>query len=259
MAAVAHSPAFAKQVGIPQSVGADYYAADQRKKMAEGGGTDSIKSTPRSAGVGALSDVLRWVRDAANTGGQTAAEYLTPAGRAGVPQLGLGDLMLGQAPEELNEWSYGNAPLRVSAAEFPGIGTYVPQFKRGRAESTLDTLFAAQPGVAAAKGAARAGEGALNAVARAAVAHNPFPAAPLRTRPAASWSPVGRPRTAPLTAEEQATQDAVLAQLLAAQPTMPPLNTTIPPLSPRVEEGFTHGGAVVPKFSKRAALVARLA
>lgn len=31
MAAVAHSPAFAKKVGIPQSVGREFYAADALK------------------------------------------------------------------------------------------------------------------------------------------------------------------------------------------------------------------------------------
>lgn len=37
MAAVAHSPAFAKKVGIPQSVGKDFSSADKGKKFAKGG------------------------------------------------------------------------------------------------------------------------------------------------------------------------------------------------------------------------------
>ena len=37
MAAVAHNPAFAKKVGIPQSVGKDFSAADKGKKFAKGG------------------------------------------------------------------------------------------------------------------------------------------------------------------------------------------------------------------------------
>lgn len=32
MAAVAHNPQFAKKVGIPQSVGEEFNAADERKK-----------------------------------------------------------------------------------------------------------------------------------------------------------------------------------------------------------------------------------
>lgn len=37
MAAVAHSPAFAKKVGIPQSVGKDFNEADKGKKFGRGG------------------------------------------------------------------------------------------------------------------------------------------------------------------------------------------------------------------------------
>jgi len=37
MAAVAHNPAFAKKVGIPQSVGIDFNKADKGKKFKEGG------------------------------------------------------------------------------------------------------------------------------------------------------------------------------------------------------------------------------
>jgi hypothetical protein len=37
MAAIAHNPAFAKKVGIPQSVGKDFNSADKGKKFREGG------------------------------------------------------------------------------------------------------------------------------------------------------------------------------------------------------------------------------
>lgn len=37
MAAVAHSPAFAKKVGIPTSVGREFNQADKGRKFAEGG------------------------------------------------------------------------------------------------------------------------------------------------------------------------------------------------------------------------------
>ena len=39
MAAIAHSPAFAKKVGVPQSVGKDFTAADKGKKFGSGGFT----------------------------------------------------------------------------------------------------------------------------------------------------------------------------------------------------------------------------
>jgi hypothetical protein len=37
MAAVAHSPAFAKKAGVPQSVGKDFSAADKGRKFSKGG------------------------------------------------------------------------------------------------------------------------------------------------------------------------------------------------------------------------------
>ena len=35
MEAVAHNPEFAKQAGVPQSVGKDFVEADKRKKLAK--------------------------------------------------------------------------------------------------------------------------------------------------------------------------------------------------------------------------------
>ena len=39
MAAVAHSPSFAKKVGVPQSVGKEFNQADKGRKFAKGGDT----------------------------------------------------------------------------------------------------------------------------------------------------------------------------------------------------------------------------
>ena len=39
MAAIAHNPAFAKKVGVPQSVGQDFSNADKGKKFSKGGDT----------------------------------------------------------------------------------------------------------------------------------------------------------------------------------------------------------------------------
>jgi hypothetical protein len=43
MAAIAHNPAFAKKVGVPQSVGKDFNKADKGKKFKEGGATMATK------------------------------------------------------------------------------------------------------------------------------------------------------------------------------------------------------------------------
>lgn len=46
MAAVAHSPAFAKKVGVSQSVGRDFNKADTGKKFSKGGDTMATKMNP---------------------------------------------------------------------------------------------------------------------------------------------------------------------------------------------------------------------
>ncbi len=46
MAAVAHSPAFAKKVGVPRSVGQDFNKADTGKKFSKGGDTMATKMNP---------------------------------------------------------------------------------------------------------------------------------------------------------------------------------------------------------------------
>lgn len=44
MNAVAHSPSFAKKVGVPQSVGKDFSNADKRRKFKEGGDMKESKA-----------------------------------------------------------------------------------------------------------------------------------------------------------------------------------------------------------------------
>jgi len=46
MAAVAHSPAFAKKAGVPQSVGKDFNKADKGRKFEKGGDTMATKMNP---------------------------------------------------------------------------------------------------------------------------------------------------------------------------------------------------------------------
>ena len=46
MNAVAHSPSFAKKVGVPQSVGKDFSTADKGRKFSKGGDTMATKMNP---------------------------------------------------------------------------------------------------------------------------------------------------------------------------------------------------------------------
>jgi hypothetical protein len=52
MAAVAHSPSFAKKVGVPQSVGKDFSTADKGRKFSKGGDT----MAKMNAGMMAMMD-----------------------------------------------------------------------------------------------------------------------------------------------------------------------------------------------------------
>lgn len=47
MEAIAHSPSFAKKVGVPQSVGKDFSTADKGRKFSKGGNTMATKMDPR--------------------------------------------------------------------------------------------------------------------------------------------------------------------------------------------------------------------
>ena len=46
MAAIANNPAFAKKVGVPQSVGKDFNEADKGRKFSKGGDTMASKMNP---------------------------------------------------------------------------------------------------------------------------------------------------------------------------------------------------------------------
>ena len=55
MAAIAHNPAFAKKVGVPQSVGKDFNEADKGKKFSSGGRADLQKINRAKTNHGKLA------------------------------------------------------------------------------------------------------------------------------------------------------------------------------------------------------------
>lgn len=87
---------------------------------------DRITASPQNAALAAIARQLQAAKDFGN--------------RAQIPaiDMGVGDLLLGQAPEEVREWSYGNAPMQVAGG---GTGSFIPQLKTGRAEGLADTAF----------------------------------------------------------------------------------------------------------------------
>lgn len=87
-----------------------------------------MKASPRNKTLGKVADKLARLRDLANK-----YEVLPQ-----VPLLGgtgIGDLLMGQAPEEISNWSYGNAPMQVPEM------TRIPQMKTGRGQSVADAMF----------------------------------------------------------------------------------------------------------------------
>jgi hypothetical protein len=58
MAAIAHNPAFAKKVGVPQSVGKDFNNADKGKKFKEGGTMKPV-DMKKNPGVAKLPTAVR--------------------------------------------------------------------------------------------------------------------------------------------------------------------------------------------------------
>lgn len=92
-----------------------------------------LKATPRNDVLGALAEMLRAARDGANN-------YEVDRR---VPRLGgisIGDLLAGNAPEEIDNWSYGDLPMHVIGG---GTGSLIPQLKQGRATQLLDTAILA--------------------------------------------------------------------------------------------------------------------
>jgi hypothetical protein len=69
MAAVAHNPAFAKKVGIPQKVGKEFSKADENKKMKGGGLYDNINAKRQRISEGSGEKMRRIGSKGAPTAG----------------------------------------------------------------------------------------------------------------------------------------------------------------------------------------------
>ena len=97
------------------------------------------KAQDQNENLGRLAEMLGSARDIGN-------EYKVPSWVPLAGGTGAGDLLMGAAPEEIENWSYGNAPMQI-----PEMSN-VPQFKRGRAQSLADALTTLAPGVKATEG-----------------------------------------------------------------------------------------------------------
>lgn len=124
-------------------------AAGPSQTMSDaGGGVAEIKPIPRNPVVGSVADFVRNVRDMAN---QYEIKDFVPL----LGGLGVGDLLLGKSPEEIENWAYGNSPITMPPS---GTGGYVPVVKTGRKEGLADTLFLGSDVTGLGKGAGVAGK-----------------------------------------------------------------------------------------------------
>jgi hypothetical protein len=116
-------------MAAPEGVDGMQLAAGPSATMSDaGGGMGEIKATPRNPVMGGVADFVRGVRDLAN---QYEIKDFVPL----LGGMGVGDLLIGKSPEELEEWAYGNAPMRIPEM------TNVPMVKTGRKEQLADTVF----------------------------------------------------------------------------------------------------------------------
>jgi hypothetical protein len=101
--------------------------------------------------MGGVADFVRGVRNLAN---QYEIKDFVPL----LGGMGVGDLLLGKSPEELEEWAYGNSPITMPPS---GTGGYVPVVKTGRKEQLMDTMLLGVDAAGLGKGAAMTGKAAV--------------------------------------------------------------------------------------------------
>jgi hypothetical protein len=86
------------------------------------------RAIPQQPSLAKLAELLQTAKSSGN-------QYSVPDWVPLLGGSGAGDMLLGNAPEEIENWSYGDAPMRV-----PEMSN-VPQFKKGRAQSLADTAM----------------------------------------------------------------------------------------------------------------------
>jgi len=91
MAAVAHNPAFAKKVGVPQSVGKEFSNADKNRKFSKGGDTMATAKKVPTSPMGKVKTAAP-SRDGMAMKGKTKGTQIKMAG-SGVPK-GIGSKVM---------------------------------------------------------------------------------------------------------------------------------------------------------------------
>ena len=87
MAAVAHSPAFAKKVGVPQSVGKEFSTADKGRKFSKGGDIMATEKKVAGTPMGKVKTAAP-SRDGMAQKGKTKGKQIVRPGNRGMKKGG---------------------------------------------------------------------------------------------------------------------------------------------------------------------------
>jgi len=87
MEAVAHSPAFAKKAGVPQSVGKDFSNADKGRKFSKGGDIMATEKKVPTTPMGKVKTAAP-SRDGIAAKGKTKGKQIVMAGNKGMKRGG---------------------------------------------------------------------------------------------------------------------------------------------------------------------------
>jgi hypothetical protein len=145
-------PPEASAEGMSQPQESVQVAAGPSEVMRDAGpyadrGYGEFKEIQRNPVVGSIADFVRNVRSLAD---QYEIKDWVPL----LGGMGVGELLIGKAPEEIEEWAYGNAPMRV-----PEMSN-IPVMKTGRGEQLADTAFVGLDAAGITKGLGVIGKGA---------------------------------------------------------------------------------------------------
>lgn len=89
MAAVAHNPAFAKKVGIPQSVGQEFSNADKGRKFSKGGRTMAKSTDAGNSTKMQKVSTAAPSRDGVASKGKTKGKQIVMSGNKGMKKGGM--------------------------------------------------------------------------------------------------------------------------------------------------------------------------
>ena len=88
--------------------------------------SDRISAIPRNEAINSVADFVKEVRSVANR--VTIPDFVPLFG-----DMGVGDLLVGEAPEEIENIAYGNMPFEITP-----MGDRIPRLKRNRKQSFFD-------------------------------------------------------------------------------------------------------------------------